>query len=71
MNVISVSDLDPDTRTTVCELILCDPNAGRLAREFLVSFTPRRGSTQDAALELIGWLILAREACGVEGVGHA
>lgn len=72
MTIITrVSQLDTDNRTTLCELIQCDPFAGYLAREYL-DFQAIRGATLECGtLELIAWLILARETCGIEGVGHA
>lgn len=69
--ITCVDQLDADNRETVCELILCDPYAGYLAREYLEVFPMHRGSSDEALCGLIGWLILAREACGVQGIGHA
>lgn len=66
-----VNRLDAENRTTICEMILCDPYAGYLAREYLEAFPLHRGSPDAALLELMAWLILAREACGTDGVGHA
>lgn len=71
MTVTDVGQLDAENRTTICQMILCDPYAGYLAREFLEAFPLYRGTPDGALLELIAWLILARETCGIGGVGHA
>jgi hypothetical protein len=71
MTVDHIGQLDAENRETVFDLILCHPFAGHLAREYL-DFQAMRGATAESgALELIAWLVLAREACGLEGVGHA
>lgn len=70
--ITSINHMDNENRTTLCELILCDPFAGRLAREYLDYMHEIRGVTSEqSTLELIAWLVLAREAVGVAGVGHA
>lgn len=72
MNAIThVSQLDSENRTTLCELIGCDAFAGQLAREYLDFRTLNGVPIERATMDLIAWLILAREACGVEGVGRA
>jgi hypothetical protein len=71
MIVDHIDRLDTDDRTTIFEMTLCDPFAGELARLYLERFPLYRGSADAGLLELICWLILAREACGIEGVGHA
>lgn len=71
MIVDHIGRLDAANRETVFELILCHPFAGHLAREYLEFHTMRGATVERGALELIAWLILARETCGVEGAGHA
>lgn len=66
-----IAQLDGENRETVFELIACDPNAGHLVREYLDVFQLHHDPLKVGVLELIAWLILAREACGIEGVGHA
>jgi hypothetical protein len=66
-----IRTLDSDDRQTLCEMTLADPLSGQLAREYLDVCTEIRDWSPDrSALELITWLILVREACGIEGVGH-
>lgn len=71
MIVDHIGLLDSENRTTVCELIVCDEYAGYLAREYLEFRTLNGATIEGATIDLIAWLILAREAVGVEGVGHA
>lgn len=66
-----IFSLDADDRETFMQMTLCDPVAGCLAREYLENFAAYRGTETAAVLELIAWLVLAREACGVEGAGRA
>lgn len=53
MTVTDVGQLDAENRTTICQMILCDPYAGYLAREFLEAFPLYRGTPDGALLELM------------------
>lgn len=67
-----ISRLDADDRLTLFEMTLCDPEAGELVREYIEVFPRYRSCSHDGAmLELFAWIILARQACGMEGFGHA
>lgn len=67
-----IDHIDTENRQTLCEMTLAHPLSGRLARDYMEVGVEIRGwSEAQSAHQLIGWLTLVREACGLDGAGHA
>lgn len=63
--------LDPESRRTMFEFVVCSPQSGGMCAEYVDQYAQFRGTEREGWLQLMAWLVLAREACGEIGAGRA